>query len=258
MTPNSKLPTSAIKKRFSNALMALLTVLLTATVHAETQLNMKWDTRYRPDGTPVPDAEHEIPRLDRAALQAALSRSAMPLTPHPVHVVQDLGYKLTLDGQQFYLQPILFMARSRPDEVCTPVDFNDKPVYRCQEGQRYAVKCHVFIFDSNFREVGFHTVQINETWPYFCNAIPSAGVGDKSRDEILLTVQYFPIDDQPAKKISEIGSSWRRMTVRLRLSEVQGKVNIEQDDSCLGNPNRVVSVPDARRQLRQCAAAALR
>ena len=247
-----------MQQRLEVVITALLLLGFNNLCTAETQISTKWDPRYRADGTHVPDNEHEIPRVDLATQQAAALRTASPEKRRDLDIKQELGYKLYINGTKYYMQPMLFMARSRPDEVCTPVDFNDKPVYRCQEGQQYAVKCHVFIFDSNFREVGFHTVQINETWPYFCNAIPSAGVGDKSRDEILLTVQYFPIDDQPAKKISEIGSSWRRMTVRLRLSEVQGKVNIEQDDSCLGNPNRVVSVPDARRQLRQCAAAALR
>ena len=57
-----------------------------------------------------------------------------------------------------------------------------------------------------------------------------------------------------AKKMSGIGSGWLRMTVLLRVKENDGKVEIVQDDSCLGNPNRIETIPDARRSLKKCAA----
>lgn len=115
--------------------------------------------------------------------------------------------------------------------------------------------CHVFLFDSGFREIGFHSIRIDEPRPYFCNAVLSAGVADKARNELLLTVQYFPVDGKVASSVSEIGSGWRRMTVRLRLRAEPGGVTIEQDDGCLGNPNRIDTVPDARERLRRCQAA---
>ncbi len=53
--------------------------------------------------------------------------------------------------------------------------------------------------------------------------------------------------------MSEIGADWKRMTVALRLKAEGGRVLIEQDDRCLGNPNTIDTVADARRRLKQCA-----
>ena len=127
------------------------------------------------------------------------------------------------------------------------------PAYQCVEGQRFRKGCHVFVFDEAFKEVGFHTIEIKEAAPYFCNAVLAVGVGDKARNELLVTVQYFFIERKPAAKMSEIGADWKRMTVALRLKAEGGRVLIEQDDRCLGNPNTIDTVADARRRLKQCA-----
>jgi hypothetical protein len=192
-------------------------------------------------------------------MAAGRSRNAVPSQGPRGSAELALPYKLFLDDTQYYLQPMLFMARRHEGEVCTPAPYDKAPTYRCVEGQRYTRGCHVLVFDRAFKEVGFHTVRINESQPYFCNAVVSAGVASRVRNELLLTVQYFPLDGQAASEASEIGSSWRRMTIRLRLRAAQGKdqgrVAIEQDDGCLGNPNRIETVPDAREKLRRCAAA---
>ena len=65
-------------------------------------------------------------------------------------------------------------------------------------------------------------------------------------------MQYFPIDRKAASKVSEIGSGWNRMTVLLRVKAVNGKIVVEQDDTCLNNPNKLDSVPDARKTLIRC------
>lgn len=46
---------------------------------------------------------------------------------------------------------------------------------------------------------------------------------------------------------------WRYMTVLLRLREQDGKVLIEQDDSCLKNPNLHSDLAKARKALAACA-----
>lgn len=65
------------------------------------------------------------------------------------------------------------------------------PAYQCVEGQRFRKGCHVFVFDEAFKEVGFHTIEIKEAAPYFCNAVLAVGVGDKARNELLVTVQFL-------------------------------------------------------------------
>ena len=164
----------------------------------------------------------------------------------------ELGCKLNLDNRKFYLKPVLFMAKQHPDEICTPSRYAGMPTYRCDEGQREIRGTHLFIFDSLFQEAGYQVIRIDEPWPLFCNAVLSIGTGNKKQNEMLVTVQYFPIDGKVAAKPGEIGGGWRRMTVLLRLQEKDGKVQMEQDDSCLRSPNTFESVPEARKRLKEC------
>lgn len=194
----------------------------------------------------------EVDKVDETARRSAAARNAAPPGSRG-DAGLGLGYKLYIDDKKYYLQPASFMSKQHAGDVCTPPDYAKAPTYRCVEGQRYRKGCHVFIFDESFEEVGFHTIEIKESALYFCNAVPAVGVGDKTRNEVLMTVQYFFIDGTPAAQISEIGSGWKRMTVALRLKAEGGKVLIEQDDRCLGNPNRIETVPDARRRLARCA-----
>ncbi len=224
-------------------------------VHAEVRISSAWDSRYRTDGSPVPDSEHEIPRLEKAAVAVAAIRNATPLGSRG-EAELGLGYKLFIEGTKFYLQPARFMIKSRPNEVCTPADYDKAPTYQCEEGRRYTVGCHLIFIDANFAEAGFHSIKINEPYLHFCNAVPAVGVASKDRNELLVTVQYFPVDRKAASKVSEIGSGWNRMTVLLRVKAVNGKIVVEQDDTCLGNPNKIDTVPDARKALARCSAGA--
>ena len=79
------------------------------------------------------------------------------------------------------------------------------------------------------------------------------GAANKTNNELLVTMQYFLIGGESAKEISEIGSGWFRMTSLFRVKAVNGKIEVEQDDACLGNPNRIDNIPEARKTLRQCA-----
>lgn len=191
----------------------------------------------------------------QATAQSAMARSAAIDIRKPTQrdFEQFLGFKLQLDGQPHYFEPVGFMTPGRPDEVCTPSPFKGQPTYRCNEGQRHTVDCHVLIFNERFEEVGYQRIAVNEPYLFYCNAVPAVGVGDASRNVVLATIQYFPIDEHHASNLGEVGQGWRRMTVALRLTrQDDGRVRIEQDDRCLGNPNRIDTIPDAKRLLRQC------
>lgn len=216
---------------------------------AHIRLSSDWGTGLLPNGHLVPDDQDEGKKLDKAALAIVKDRST---TPNATRFALDLAFKLFVDQEKFYLQPTLYMPQSRPAEVCTSV--GKVTAYQCKEGQRETQACHVGFFDAQFREVGWHTIRINEPVPIFCNSVPAVGVYDANQNAILVTVQYFPIDHKPAAKPSEIGSGWKRMTVLLRLTSENGKIAVEQDDRCLGNPNQVDAVPDAKRALRRCTA----
>lgn len=195
-----------------------------------------------------------------ASAQSAMARSAAldRTGKDPREYLEDAGFKMKMDGRQHYLVPIKFMSKSRPDEVCTPSAFKGQPTYRCNEGQRHTVDCHILIFNEKFEEAGYHRIEIKEPYQFFCNAVPGVGVADTANNLLLATVQYFPIDRKHASTVAEVGKGWRRMTVALRLKRQEdGLVLIEQEDTCLGNPNDIETIPDARRQLKKCAIANL-
>jgi len=248
---------NTVKRKPSPWWVSLLAISFLALAarfaQAEIRLSSDWQSRYQPDGSRVPDDQHEIPRLDKAAKAAADQRTALsPSSPFRPQL--DLGFKLRVDDQLFYLQPVNYMSKSRPDEVCTPDNSKGALPYACLEGQRHTQDCNLFFFDKNFAEVGYLALNINERYQYFCNALPAIGVGNKAKNELLVTVQYFPIDRKLASKVSEIGSGWSRMNILVRIKSENGKIIAEQDDACLGNPNRIDTVPDARKRLLQCVA----
>ncbi|PKO85853.1 MAG: hypothetical protein CVU18_17985 [Betaproteobacteria bacterium HGW-Betaproteobacteria-12] len=164
-----------------------------------------------------------------------------------------LGYQLYFDDRKYYLQPMRFMAKDRPDEVCKPTHGKGPLSYRCEEGQTYKHSCHLMFFNTRYELVGVHRIRTDEPFPIWCNALPATGVANKTKNELLVTFQYFPTDRKVASKISDVGSGWIRMTSLFRLVEENGRISIEQDDSCLKNPNRIESIPDARAILKRCA-----
>lgn len=195
-------------------------------------------------------AAWESSKVKEAWIKSARTRGA---TKDLAYVYSRLGYRMHFDGALLYAQPIRFMHKKSPGEICTVQDYVRHPTYLCEEGQRHLVACHLAIYDAHFRESGWKTLNINESMPIYCNDVLAIGVSGRSKNELLLTVQYFPVDGMMAGSIHKIGAGWRRMTILLNLSRLaNGQVVIEQDDSCLGNPNEIVTIPDARAKLRKC------
>lgn len=165
----------------------------------------------------------------------------------------DVGLVLTVDQMKYYVKPYMFMAKSRSDEVCKPVA--KAFAYRCEEGQPFVYGCHLLFFNARGEWVGFKTLAINErTYPHFCNAMPAMGVANREKNELLITLQYFLADGDGAKRVSDVGDDWFRMTSLIRIKANQGKIEVEQDDSCLGNPNQLDTIAKARKQLQRCEA----
>lgn len=254
-------------------LLAAAWLYLPPPAHADVKLSKDWDENHTCTGSARSNAElaemqqgrrprsvctkTEADKAEEATAQSAMARSAAIDTRKPTrrNFYPYLGFKLQLDGLQHYLSPVGFMSKSRTDEVCTPSDFKGQPTYRCDEGQRHTVDCHILIFNDKFEEVGYHRIVVKEPYQFFCNEVPALGVGDAANNLVLAAIQYFPIDRKHASTVAEVGQGWNRMTVALRLKrQADGHVLIEQEDDCLGNPNRIDTVPDAKRRLRNCAA----
>lgn len=193
----------------------------------------------------------ESGKLDDAAMaeaQALAATSSIFLIDDP-----GLGYQLYFDDRKYYIQPMRFMAKDRPDEVCKPMDGKGAQNYRCEEGQTYKHSCHLMFFNTRYELIGIHRIHINEQFPVWCNAVPAVGLHDKKQNDLLVTFQYFPTNRKAASKISEVGSGWIRMTSLFRLKEENGRISAEQDDACLKNPNRIETIPEARKALKQCS-----
>jgi hypothetical protein len=164
----------------------------------------------------------------------------------------DAGFRLVIDATSYYVKPSMFMAKSRLDEVCHPTD--EVLAYTCKEGQRFLKGCHLMFFDAQGKMIGRFTMNVNEKqYPHYCNAMPAMGVANKDKNELLVTMQYFLTDGEGTKKISNLGSDWLRITSLIRLNVINGKLEVAQDDACLGNPNQLDTIAKARKQLQRCA-----
>lgn len=112
--------------------------------------------------------------------------------------------------------------------------------------------CAVFVYDDKLKQVAKHDVKLNEangrTW---CNGV-NALARVKGRDALLFSISYYLTDKPLAQRAQDIGDGWRYMTVLLKLREQDGRVLIEQDDDCLGNPNQYKDMGSARKALAAC------
>jgi len=112
--------------------------------------------------------------------------------------------------------------------------------------------CSLFISDASLFHFAQYDIKLPEaggrTW---CNGTDGLG-RVKGQDALLVPVSYYLTDKKLAKKIKDIGDGWRHITVLLRLKQQNGRVVIEQDDSCLGNPNHFPDIPSARKALQKC------
>lgn len=185
--------------------------------------------------------------IDLEELSEPIAKKLNALPSDRAHY--SLGLGVMIDNVKYYVKPAQFMAKSRPDEVCTPV--GKVLDYQCKEGQRLTSGCHLLFFNAQQEWVGMYTINIKQKDPpYYCNAVLGMGAADKSNNEMLVTSQYFLLNGGGARKVSELGSSWIRMTSLLRIKAVNGRIEVEQDDTCLGNPNRLEAIADARKVLK--------
>jgi hypothetical protein len=245
----------------------LMTFGLAAPLHsiAEIKLLSDWGKPY-PDGTPLPSklfdeygSSLETRLSETANWESLRKRIATPLKPDGTTGDKffGMGYRLHFDKEIYYITALGFMPKTRPDEVCTKVPWQNRPTYKCHEGQRYTRACHIAIYDRSFKEVGWHTVGIDRNYPLYCNTVAGMGRLDATHNDVLVVAQYFRVDDDAgiATRPDQIGQSWHRMTVRLKLTRTpEGRIDIVQDDSCLGNPNDVEEIPEARKLIKSCIA----
>ncbi len=85
-----------------------------------------------------------------------------------------------------------------------------------------------------------------------CDYVDAISIAKEVSDAMLVTLEY---SDSAAPADPRNDPQEFITTVLLRFSEQNGKLKIEQDDGCLGNPNQFKTIAAARKALKQCAAA---
>lgn len=127
-----------------------------------------------------------------------------------------------------------------PNANCTIDEISGQPV------------CHLFLFDSKTVDtVAIVSLNIKRDSNEIkgmpaCDGVNAMAIAKEVPDAMLITLDYYDgasHDSEPASHVT---------TVLLRFSNQKGKLKIEQDDSCLGNPNKYKTIAAARNALRQC------
>lgn len=114
--------------------------------------------------------------------------------------------------------------------------------------------CALYVFDQDLNKLASLNIDLPEnnhgTW---CNGTYGFGGSSKGVNGVLITLSYYLAGEKPAQRAKDIGDGWRKMTVLIRFEELDGRLVLKQDDTCLGNPNTFDAIPDARKALARCA-----
>lgn len=126
----------------------------------------------------------------------------------------------------------------------------------CDTINSSARQCHLFMLNENSDIAGVGQIFIAREKNIIngkpnCIDVKAIAIARTVPDSFLITLSYLDSAEyvDPKSMPDEYPT-----TVLLRLKEESpGKLTITQDDSCLGNPNRIASIAAARKRLEQCA-----
>ena len=157
-------------------------------------------------------------------------------------------FRMLWGNRTFYVAGVQYTSREQAAEIHRSTVAGEPDAKTMAGGG----VCTLFIYDENLKQATKHDVKLNEanghTW---CNGA-RALARVKGQDALLFSISYYLTDKPLARQAKDIGDGWRYMTVLLKIREQDGKVIIEQDDACLGNPNQLKDLASARRALAAC------
>lgn len=150
-----------------------------------------------------------------------------------------------------------FTPEIAPLEDCKPDADELNPGHRCDWRRKGFKVCHLFMFNGNDLklenvtrlDIVRDTKQISGL--PLCLSVHAMAVAKAIPDAMLITMSYIDSAERADPKYDppEFYS-----TVLLRFSDANGKLKIEQDNSCLGNPNKYKTIAAARKALTACSA----
>lgn len=120
----------------------------------------------------------------------------------------------------------------------------------------FRYQCHFFLFDAMTSELlGVVPLAIKPSKDLifdrpFCGNVLGISVAKVIPDSLLVVLGYGDSVNPPdlRKETPEFSS-----TLLLRWSGAGATLKIEQDDSCLGNPNKYATIASARKALKRCS-----
>lgn len=171
---------------------------------------------------------------------------------------QDSNFSWIFNGESLLSNVGAFAPEIMPLEDCSPDPNELNPGQRCEWRRTGFKVCHLFIFNGQSLKLESVTrLNIMREKKQLlglprCHGIEAMSIAKAIPDAMLITMSYIDSAERADKGYDppEFFS-----TVLLRFRSDNGKLKIEQDDSCLGNPNKYKTIAAARKALAACAGA---
>jgi hypothetical protein len=235
---------SSTNKVATTLLVPCLLWLCSALARADVTLDdhFPWD-----EGKPKNSAQ----RRWAGPIQNAVSRDLIGdgYRPDDLRTGLDVqGFRMTWGSQLYFVAGAQYTSKAQWTQIHESVRSKAKDSPTLPGGGI----CSVFVYDRDLKPLARHDILFKEAGGrVYCNGA-NALARVKGEDALLFNVMYYLVDEPKAVTFSAIGDGWRRMSVLLRLRHDGDKVWIEQDDTCLGNPNRYDHIETARVALAAC------
>ena len=191
-------------------------------------------------------------------------------------------YDLIFDGRPYVAGVGSFVPMLKPVPSCIPSDAGTS-ASRCGRMAEDNQVCHLFLFDfqthaiaavgampieRDFRpmpgvkERGWWSYDSKypndprqiEGWPR-CDGVLAIAPAKVVPNALLITLTYIDSGAPITKHESEYPPKFTTTSLLRFSTDAQGHVQMKQDQSCLGNPNRITSIDAAREALAACAKA---
>lgn len=193
----------------------------------------------------------------------------------------DTLYSLSFNGRHYLAGIVSFNPLLTAEPHCLPND-SGLPTAHCEHIAIRQLTCHLFLFDAKTlnlesvtplkiarddrpmpgqkeRSYWYYNPKYPndprqiEGWPR-CNTLLAVAPAKAVSDALLFTLGYSD-SAEPASKHEEDYHPLFKTTVLTRFStDPAGKLQVTQDDECLGNPNTYSTIGSARKALKQCEA----
>ena len=173
---------------------------------------------------------------------------------------ENSSFAWVLNGKSFLSNIVSFTPKIAQPANCRPnPDDSASPEDQCRWQRINFSACHLFLFNNfrNGKEITLGSVTrlniVRDEEQLFglprCESVEAMASAKTISDAMLITLGYIDSgeDDHPQNDPPVYYT-----TVLLRFSDENGKLKIEQDDSCLGNPNKYKTIADARKALAAC------